>query len=351
MPGSLVSTMPKIKKIYKALSLISGGLDSMLATKLVLNQGVIVEGINFFTGFTGDHNYYCKRFQNGSHGAKWICDKLGIKLHIINVFAKFKLVMHQPKYGYGANLNPCLDCKLFMVMQAKEWMEQHGFDFLITGEVLGQRAKSQRKDTLPLATKITSDLIVRPLSAKLLATTLPEREGWIKRELLCGFSGRSRKPQMDLAQQFGFIEYPQPGGGCLLTDPNFCRRLQDLFNHRLNQGYDLSDILLLRLGRHLRIKPNLKAIIGRDEIENNFIERFSDKHILLQAVDCPGALILLDNDVDDSELMHMARIAAYFSKGRESEKTKIEIRNPKTNSRIIEVAPLKTTDILSAWYI
>jgi tRNA-uridine 2-sulfurtransferase len=329
--------MQNPNKKYKALALVSGGLDSLLAAKLIMEQGVCVEGINFFTGFTGDHDYYCKRFQDGSHGAKWVCDQLGIKLHIINIVDEFKSVMHNPKYGYGANLNPCLDCKLFMIMQAKQWMEQHGFDFLISGEVLGQRPKSQRKDTLPLAAKATSNLIVRPLSAKLLAPTLPELNGWINRELLCNFSGRSRQPQMKLVQKFGFKEFPQPGGGCLLTDPNFCKRLQDLWDHRVNRDYNLDDILLLRLGRHLRIKPDLKIIVGRDEVENNFIEKFSAKYTLLQTINYPGALLLLDGKVIENELMFLAGIAVHFSKGCKAKSVMVLVRKPKTEHQILEV--------------
>ncbi len=313
---------------YRALSLISGGLDSMLATKLILEQGILVEGINFFTGFTGDHDYCFKREFNGSHSARWICDQLGIKLHIVNITEEFKSVLLCPRYGYGANLNPCLDCKLFMIRQAHKWLEQHGFDFLISGEVLGQRPKSQRKDTLPLATKMTSNLIVRPLSAKLLPPTLPEINGWIKRDLLCDFNGRSRQPQMRLAEKFGFKGYAQPGGGCVLTDPNFCKRLQDLLDHRNNRDYSLDDILLLHLGRHVRVNPNLKVIIGRDQVENNFIERFSDKHTLLETVDYPGALVLLDGAVTDNGLVEAAKLAVHYSKGREAKDVRVLVRQP-----------------------
>lgn len=329
--------MPNFCKKYKALSLISGGLDSLLATKLILEQGIAVEGINFFTGFTGDHDYYFKREHNGSHSAKRICDQLGIKLHVVNIVEEFKPVLLCPQHGYGANLNPCLDCKLFMIMQAQRWMEQHGFDFLISGEVLGQRPKSQRKDTLPLATKITADLIVRPLSAKLLAPTLPELNGWINRELLCDFSGRSRQPQMRLAQKFGFKEFPQPGGGCLLTDPNFCERLQDLLDHRVNRDYSLDDILLLRLGRHLRMNSNLKAIVGRDQAENDFIERFLGKYTLLQTIDYPGALVLLDGVINEEELLSMAGLAAHYSKGREAKEARVLIRQPHAKEQILTV--------------
>ena len=340
-----------MNKTYKALSLISGGLDSMLATKLMLDQGVQVEGINFFTGFCGDHNFCLKRLEGGSQSAKRVCDRLGIKLHVIDVVDDFKAVLLNPKYGYGANLNPCLDCKLFMITQAKNWVEQHGFDFLITGEVLGQRPKSQRKDTLPLACKLTGDLIVRPLSAKLLESTLPEREGWINRELLCDFSGRSRKSHIDLAEKFGFKEFPQPAGGCPLTDENFCKRLKDLWIHRLDRNYSLDDILLLRIGRHLRIRPDLKVIIGRNEIENNFIADFLDKNILLQAVSYPGALVMIDGNAQEIDLLFIAGLTAYFGKGRNAVTVKVSVKSPGLEERIIEISPLDIKDISQKWYV
>ena len=210
---------------------------------------------------------------------------------------------------------------------------------------------SQRRDTLPLASKTTDDLIVRPLSAKLLPPTFPEREGWINRELLCDISGRGRKAQIEMAQKFGFKKLPQPGGGCLLTDPAFCRRLQDLLDHRVDQNYNLDDVLLLRLGRHLRIKSDLKIIVGRDEIENEFLESFSNKYILLHATDFPGALVLVDGKADKDDLTFSERLAAYFSKGRNAKKVTVSVRNLKDSKQNILVIPLASNEILSNWYI
>jgi tRNA-specific 2-thiouridylase len=335
--------------MYKALALISGGLDSMLATKLIIEQGAHVEGINFFTGFTGDHCYCFKQLEKEARNAKWVCKQLGIKLHVVDVVTEFKPVLLNPKYGYGANLNPCLDCKLFMIAKAKEWMQQHGFDFLITGEVLGQRPKSQRKDTLPLATEITDNRIVRPLSAKLLQTTFPEREGWINRELLCNFSGRSRKPQIRLATHLGFKEFPQPAGGCMLTDENFCKRLQDLLDHRLDKNYNLDDVLLLRIGRHFRINPDLKIIVGRDQVENDFIKKYQDKYILLQSASYPGALVLLDGKDDAGAIQLAACLAAYFSKGRSAEQVDVAVMKPLENEQTITTVPLAPKEVLQEW--
>lgn len=337
--------------MYKALSLISGGLDSLLATKLILNQGIHVEGINFFTGFSGDHDYCFKRREQGHQNARWVSQQLGIKLHIVNVVDHFKPILLNPKYGYGANLNPCLDCKLFMILQAKTWMEKQGFNFLITGEVLGQRPKSQRKDTLRIAPKVTDDLVIRPLSAKLLPPTLPERKGCVKRELLGDISGRGRKSQIEMARQFGFKEFPQPSGGCLLTDSNFCSRLQDLLNHRLNRDYSLEDVLLLRLGRHLRIKSNLKVVVGRDKVENDYLESFSNEYVLLQSADSFGALVLVDGEVNKNNLSFLGRFAAYFSKWRDAKKVKVSARIPKGSKQNILVTPLASNEILSDWYI
>jgi len=334
--------------MYKALALISGGLDSMLAAKLILQQNIAVEGINFFTGFTGE-NPDTENIK--PHGARWVAKQLGIKLHVIDAFAKFKPVLTAPQYGYGKNLNPCLDCKIFMVNQSMQFIKENEFDFLITGEVLGQRPMSQRKDTMPLVAKDTDDLLLRPLCAKLLRPTLPEREGWVNRELLCAINGRSRKPQIELAAHFGLKTYPQPAGGCALTDNNFCDRLRDLWQSRSNKNYSNTDISLLKIGRHLRIKPNLKLIIGRDEKENNFLEKFSTQFISLQSQNHPGALVLIDGIVDPKELGFAARIAAYFSKGKTAENVEILIHYPDTNIQLLTIKPLSVSEIHKEWHI
>ncbi len=335
--------------MHKALSLVSGGLDSLLATKLIMEQGVYVEGINFFTGFTGK----CELLNDQAitYGPEWVCQTLGIKLNTVDISPIFKSILLKPQYGYGANLNPCLDCKLFMIMQAKKFMEEHGFDFLVTGEVVGQRPKSQRRDTLPLASKLTANLIVRPLSAQLLFPTLPEQNGWIKRELLGKISGRSRSEQIKLAAKYGYTKFPQPGGGCFLTDTNFCRRLQDLLDHRLNQDYSLTDILLLRFGRHLRINGSLKLIIGRDELDNNNIERVASDRLLLQTTDCPGALVLLDGDDSNDNITTSARTAGYFSKGRTKTSVKVMLRRHNNLIKTMEITPLAIEELLQSWYL
>lgn len=337
----------------KALSLISGGLDSLVATKLILEQGVEVEGINFFIGFSGDHDYHFKRNELGEESARNLAKKLGIKLHRVDVIQEFKPVLLNPKYGYGVNLNPCLDCKLFMISQAKKWMEQHEFDFLISGETLGQRPKSQKKKMLPLGSKISDNLILRPLSAQLLPETIPELRGWVKRSSLKKISGRSRSEQISLAKHFGFQELPQPAGGCLLTDSNFCRRFLDLLNHRDQKNYTVNDLLLLRTGRHLRPNENLKLIVGRNEIENRFIEYHALGRLLLQSVEYPGSVVLLDGEKNSENIELAAKTAAYFSKARLIPLVQIHLKNQNNDERgnnIITVASFSKEEP-STWYL
>src|SRR5210317_1382779 len=197
----------------KAVALISGGLDSLLAARVVMDQGVHVEGINFYTGFCVEGHTHAIRKQDRAkpkrNNALWVAEQLGIKLHIVDIIEEYKDVLINPKHGYGANMNPCLDCKIFMISKAKQWMEENGFDFIITGEVIGQRPMSQRKDLLPVVVRESGaeDLLVRPLCAQNLEATLPEREGWIDRKEMKGFSGRNRKPQIALAKEYGFEDY------------------------------------------------------------------------------------------------------------------------------------------------
>jgi tRNA U34 2-thiouridine synthase MnmA/TrmU len=255
----------------KAVALVSGGLDSMLAVRVIQEQGIHVEGINFYTGFCVEgHTHAIRKKDQGKdkrNNALWVAEQLGIKLHIIDIVEEYKDVLLNPKHGYGANMNPCLDCKIFMVHKALEWADKNGFDFIITGEVVGQRPMSQRKDTMPVVARESGamDRLLRPLCAKNLPATLPEREGWVDREKLHDFSGRSRKPQMALAAQFGFSDYATPAGGCcFLTDEAYSRKLVDLWQARGKREYEMDDIMLLKVGRHIRPAPHYKLIVGRE---------------------------------------------------------------------------------------
>jgi tRNA U34 2-thiouridine synthase MnmA/TrmU len=342
----------------KAVSLISGGLDSMLATKVIMDQGIHVEGINFFTGFCVEGHTHAirKKDQNKPkrNNALWVAEQLGIKLHIVDVIDEYKDVLINPKHGYGANLNPCLDCKTFMVRKALQWIEENNFDFIITGEVMGQRPMSQRRDTMPVVARDSgaNDRLLRPLCALNLPETLPEREGWVKREELYDFSGRSRKPQMALAEELGFDDYAQPAGGCcFLTDKNYSDKLVDMWQHHSSRDYELDDIMLLKVGRHIRPRENFKMIIGREEGENKFMEGYRKQFISMYCRSHSGPLVLIDGEVKDDDLELAASIAARFGQGRSADSVVMEIDFTNGESRNITVTPMTPDKIKQEWYV
>jgi hypothetical protein len=342
----------------KAVALISGGLDSLLAARVVMDQGVHVEGINFYTGFCVEGHTHAIRKQDRArpkrNNALWVAEQLGIRLHIVDIIEEYKDVVINPKHGYGANLNPCLDCKIFMVRKAREWIAAKGFDFIITGEVIGQRPKSQRKDTMPVVSRESGadDLLVRPLCAKNLPETLPEREGWLDRKRLHDFSGRSRKPQMALARHYGFEDYAQPAGGCcFLTDRQYSLKLADLWQTRDSREYDLDDIMLLKVGRHLRPRPNFKLIIGREEGENRFMEGYRKRFVHLVPVSHTGPLVLVDGELQEGDLELAARLAARFSQGRDAPRVSLQATGLDGAVRELEVTPMPANEIPADWYI
>ncbi|MEJ2060234.1 MAG: tRNA (5-methylaminomethyl-2-thiouridylate)-methyltransferase [Gammaproteobacteria bacterium] len=343
----------------KAVALISGGLDSMLATRTVMEQGIHVEGINFFTGFCVEGHTHAIRKQDRDkpkrNNALWVAEQLGIKLHIVDIVEEYKDVVINPKHGYGANLNPCLDCKVFMVNKAREWMQANGFDFIITGEVIGQRPMSQRKDTMPIVARESGadDRLLRPLCAKNLRPTLPEREGWVDREKLHDFSGRSRKPQMALAERFGIEEYAQPAGGCcFLTNEQYAQKLADLWQHRGSKDYELDDIMLLKVGRHLRPRDNFKLIVSREEGENNFLEGYRKLFTHIRTLSHGGPLVLIDgHDLSAEDLMLAARITARFSQGKNAENVEVAITPQGEEARKLQVRPLPASEVAESWYL
>ena len=343
---------------HKAVALVSGGLDSMLAVKVIQEQGIHVEGINFFTGFCVEgHTHAIRkkdRVKPKRNNALWVAEQLGIKLHIIDVIEEYKDILLNPKYGYGANLNPCLDCKKFMVHKAVEWIQKKGFDFIITGEVMGQRPMSQRKDTMPVVAKESGadDLLLRPLCAKLLPETKPEREGWIKRENMYDFSGRSRKPQMALAQKFGFTDYAQPAGGCcFLTDESYSAKLTDLWKARGDRNYELDDVMLLKVGRHIRPAENFKLIIGREEGENNFLSGYKKQFINMHTVSHRGPLLLVDGTPEKKDLELAAQILARYSQGRDADEVTIEMTDQGGVTTSMVVKPIAMESIPEKWHV
>ncbi|WP_309544651.1 tRNA (5-methylaminomethyl-2-thiouridylate)-methyltransferase [Alkalilimnicola ehrlichii] len=272
----------------------------------------------------------------------------------MDVVEEYKDIVINPKHGYGANLNPCLDCKGFMVTRAKQWMEENGFDFIITGEVIGQRPMSQRKDTMPVIAKESGagERLLRPLCAQLLPPTLPEQEGWVDREKLFDFNGRSRKPQIELAGRWGFEEWSQPAGGCcFLTNPQYSKKLADLWEARGERRYELDDIMLLKIGRHLRPRPHFKLIIAREEGENRFLQGYRKQFTHLQTVSHGGPLVLVDGSLegDDEELA--AQLTARFSQGREAESVRVSVTRTDGTSREFDVKPFAPSEVRQEWYV
>ena len=344
----------------KAVALISGGLDSLLAARVIQNQGVHVEGINFYTGFCVEgHTHAIRRKDRQKqkrNNALWAAEQLGIKLHIIEVIDEYKDIVLNPRHGYGKNLNPCLDCKIFMVnkAQAWAWMEENRFDFIITGEVIGQRPMSQRKDTMPVIARESGadDRLLRPLCAKNLPQTLPEREGWVNREELYDFHGRNRKPQIALAGKFGFEDFAQPAGGCcFLTDKAYSAKLQDLWRSRGERDYELDDIMLLKVGRHLRPKPHYKIIIGREEGENNYLSGYRRQYISIKTVSHEGPFTLVDGPAADHDLLEAAAIVARYSQGRDADQVEVEISEPNGSIRRCSVTPMSSSEVVQHWYV
>tara|TARA_Y100001934_G_scaffold272021_1_gene359509 strand:- start:146 stop:1273 length:1128 start_codon:yes stop_codon:yes gene_type:complete len=345
----------------KAVALISGGLDSMLAAKVVMEQGVHVEGVNFFTGFCVEGHTHAIRAKDKAkpkrNNALWVAEQLGIKLHIVDVIDDYKDVLLNPKHGYGQNMNPCLDCKIFMVDRARAWafMEDNGFDFIVTGEVIGQRPMSQRKDTMPVIARESGadDRLVRPLCAKNLPPTLPEREGWLDRDGLHGFQGRNRKPQIELAKRFGFTEYSQPAGGCcFLTDETYSRKLVDLWGARGSREYDLDDILLLKVGRHIRPRPHFKLIVSREMGENHYLDGYKRAFTHLFTTSHKGPLALVDGEFScEDDMVLSARIVARFSQGRDADAITVQIQAPDGTGSVLNVTPLPPTDVAPDWYV
>lgn len=342
----------------KAVALISGGLDSMLAARMVIEQGVHVEGLNFFTGFCVEGHTHAirntRRDKPRRNNALWTAEQLGIKLHIVDVIEDYKSVVLNPKHGYGANLNPCLDCKGFMVGRARQWMLEHDFDFIITGEVIGQRPKSQTREKLPIVARESGamDRLLRPLCAKWLEPTLPEREGWVDRAALGDIEGRSRRKQMSMADSFGIDDYAQPAGGCcFLTDKSYSAKLKDMWAHRDSRDYDLDDIMLLKVGRHIRPNERYKLIVARDAGETNYLSGYRKRFTHVQAESHSGPLAIIQGEPDGTDLEVAARITARYGQGRDAPRVTVRVSPLDSAERLLEVAPLPGDEIPARWYV
>ncbi|MEI6206516.1 MAG: hypothetical protein WCP20_07020 [Desulfuromonadales bacterium] len=253
---------------HKALALLSGGLDSTLAVRMILDMGIEVEALNFTSPFctcTGK-NSGCKS------EAVRVAQEFNIPIKVVHKGIDYLDIVRNPLHGYGKGINPCVDCRIYLLRKAKEYMQESGADFIITGEVLGQRPMSQRRDTLRVIERESGleGLILRPLSAHHFAPTTPEKEGWVDRDRLLAIKGRSRADLFSLADELDVKNYPCPAGGCLLTELSFVPKVKDIFDH--SDELNLRDFRLLKIGRHFRIGNRSKVIIGRNESDNNLLE-------------------------------------------------------------------------------
>ena len=301
----------------KALSVFSGGLDSLLASELLRVQGIDVLALFFQTPFFD------------ARIARQHAEQLRLPLRVVDITGPHLEVVKDPAHGYGENLNPCIDCHILMIRTAGDLLEEEGASFIATGEVLGQRPMSQNRKALSIVERGSgyAGLVLRPLSAKRLPLTLPEEKGWVNREALKGFSGRSRKPQMALARELGIRDYPSPAGGCLLTDRTFTVRLKDLLAADPNP--ETRDIDRLKVGRHFRIGRKTKVIVGRNKRENQAIQALAaGTDTLLQTVNVPGPTALLCGEAQEKHADTAATIVAAYSDARAGNPAEIRLRGP-----------------------
>lgn len=306
----------------KALALLSGGLDSMLAVKVVQQQGIEVVGIVFKSPFFGVEN------------ARKAAKALKIELIEADISSEIIEVLKAPAHGYGKYLNPCIDCHALMVKKAGSIMEKIGASFLVTGEVLGERPKSQNRQALKIVEEISgyAGFVLRPLSAKLLEPTEPEKKSWVNREKLLAISGRSRQAQFKLAESFGIKNYPTPAGGCLLTDPQFSERLKKLWKWRKELFVD--DVALLKLGRHFFFKKSW-LIVSRNERENELLKNLTKEgDFLIRGTLAPGPLGLLRGEANDKELREAALLVIRYGQARDWEEAEVSIERLGEEKRV-----------------
>jgi len=317
------------------IALFSGGLDSALAILLILQQNIKVTALTFLTHFGCDINDK----SSCSHDPFSAAEKFGFEVKMMHLGDKFVEIVKNPPHGYGKNMNPCIDCRILMLREAGIFMDMVGADFVFTGEVLGQRPMSQHLRQLNVIKRESGlgDRLVRPLSGRLLPATAPEKSGLLDREKLENISGRSRKRQMELAAKYGLEDYPNPAAGCLLTDVNYSRRLRDLLAHR--QNIDFNDLNLLKVGRHFRIDPATKIIVGRNRPENEKITQCRRPgQWVFEAKDIGSPLTLLEGELSDSNMQLAAALTARYCDGKNLEMVEIIYRID-GDVRTITVAP------------
>ena len=295
----------------KAVALLSGGLDSSLAVRMMLEQGVDVEAVAVKTPFC---DFDCGK--GCGHRVKEVADELGIKLKTVYFGDEYLQMLKNPKHGYGSGMNPCIDCRGMMYKAAKDHMEKIGADFIVTGEVLFQRPMSQNNRALHIIEDEAGldGKVLRPLSAKQLPPTDAEKAGLVDRNALGDIKGRSRKGQLAMAKHFGVAEPPNAAGGCLLTDPAFSVRIRDLMHHASGLP-SLNDVDLLKVGRHFRLDSKTKLVVGRNHDENELIRALAtDQDVVLEARDSVGpTCILRSSEITESMILLAASITLRYS--------------------------------------
>lgn len=321
----------------RAIALLSGGLDSTLAISVMLDMGVEVEAVNFTTIFCNCTSE--RRRQGCGSEARRVSESLGVKLSVFSVTNEYLDIIKHPKHGWGSSMNPCIDCRIFMFRKAGEYMRETGADFVVTGEVLGQRPMSQHMRAIRLIEQESGleGLVVRPLCAKLLPRSRPEEEGVIDREKMLSIRGRSRKPQIQLAAEKGITDYACPAGGCLLADKIYGRKLRELLRHKPDAG--MADMRLLKYGRHFRLADGSKIIVGRDKAENDKLEQLGRDYAKLQVIDGRGPVTLAPVHIPEEMKRLAASITARYSKPG-SENTFVIRCRTNGDEELLSVQPL-----------
>lgn len=319
----------------KAMALISGGLDSILAAKIIKDMGIEVTGICFKSVFFGPEN------------AIRMAKTIDIPIIIYDFTEEHLEMTRNPRHGYGKNMNPCIDCHALMLRRAGELMVKMDVDFLITGEVLNQRPMSQNLKSLDIVKKDSGfgDRILRPLCAKNLPPTDMEKDGLVDREKLLDIKGKNRKTQMEMAEKYGIKDYPSPAGGCRLTEPNYSRRLRDLYTK--SSDFETGDIEILRFGRHFRLPSGAKVISTRDSREYEAIKTLiKDNDMIFDTVEFSGSIIILRDFHSEEDVSFAAAVAARYSKGAAQDKVLVKYKTGSSGEMFINVKPLKDEDIV-----
>ena len=349
----------------KAVALLSGGLDSTLAVKLMIDQGIEVYALNFTSAFctcdSGAKNKPAKDVAEkvlghiegepvGCKGqARLVSEKFGVPIKVINKGADYIDIVRNPKYGYGKGINPCVDCRIFMFRAAKSYMEELGASFIITGEVVGQRPMSQRRANFEMIERDAGleGLILRPLCALNLDATIPEKEGLVDREKLMDAAGRGRRMIMDKADELDIQDYPCPSGGCLLTDKIFSKKVRDLLDHK--EPVTTKDLQLLKTGRHFRFN-GIKVVVGRDQVDNlRLVNLLQDGESLIEPLNFAGPNAIVSapicSDVDKATARFAFDLLLRYSAGKAGTDAKVRV----TCDEVVEEISLSEADDSGEW--